>query len=62
MVHEEVISFYIVATRIILENDANSIVQRASLKGLEIELPLAEQTLSQAFHSAKEQLTRSLLR
>jgi hypothetical protein len=45
-----------------MENDPDLIAQRASLKGPEMELPLTEQSLSQAFQAAKEQLTRSLLR
>jgi ribose 5-phosphate isomerase RpiB len=47
--------------RLIMKDDANVIAQGAILKGPELELSLTEQTLTQAFQSAKEQLTRSLL-
>ena len=47
---------------IILETDANVIANRVSMRGVDGETPLAEQTLSQALATAKEQLTRNLLR
>ena len=49
---------------VILETDANVIANRVSMRGVEGEqaTPLAEQTLSQALLTAKEQITRNLLR
>ena len=49
---------------VILETDANVIANRVSMRGVEGEqaTPLAEQTLSQALATAKEQITRNLLR
>jgi hypothetical protein len=49
---------------VILETDANVIANRVSMRGAEGEqaTPLAEQTLSQALATAKEQITRNLLR
>ena len=46
---------------IILETDASVIAGRVSMRGGDGELPLSEQTFSQALASAKEQLARSLL-
>eukprot|EP01135_Chromosphaera_perkinsii_P000766 Nk52_evm54s151 gene=Nk52_evmTU54s151 len=48
---------------IVLEADPTLIAQRSSMRGnSDNDVPLAEQTLSQAFASAREQLTRSLLK
>jgi hypothetical protein len=47
---------------IVLETDANVIANRVSMRGVDGETPLAEQTLSQALNTAREQLTRNLLR
>lgn len=46
---------------IILETDPSIVASRVSMRGAD-ELPLSEQTLSQAFALAKEQLARSLLK
>jgi hypothetical protein len=46
---------------IILETDPSVIASRVSMRGGDGELPLSEQTFSQALQSAKEQLARSLL-
>ncbi len=46
---------------IILETDASVIAGRVSMRGSDGEVPLSEQTFSQALASAKEQLARSLL-
>ena len=45
-----------------LPADANVIANRVSMRGVDGETPLAEQTLSQALNTAREQLTRNLLR
>jgi hypothetical protein len=56
------ISSFQVPPRIILEWDVDEIVKRVSLKTtLENETPIAEQTLSQAFETAKEQLIKSFI-
>lgn len=47
---------------VILETDANVIANRVSMRGADSDTPLAEQSFSQALASAKEQLTRNLLR
>jgi len=48
--------------RILLEWDVDEIVKRVSLKSaLENETPIAEQTISQAFESAKESLIKSFI-
>ncbi|KAK9868753.1 hypothetical protein WJX84_006598 [Apatococcus fuscideae] len=47
---------------LILETDSTTIASRVTMRGAENETPLAEQTLSQAFASAKEQIARSLLK
>ena len=49
---------------VILETDANVIANRVSMRGVEGEqaTPLAEQMLSDALATAKEQITRNLLR
>ncbi len=46
---------------IILETDPSVVAGRVSMRGSDGELPLSEQTFSQALASAKEQLARSLL-
>jgi len=47
---------------IILEWDVDEIVKRVSLKSsIENETPITEQTISQAFESAKEQLIKSFI-
>jgi len=46
---------------IFLESDPNEIQKRVSLKGAEEETPLTEQTLSEAWKTAKEQITKSFL-
>jgi len=46
---------------ILLETDPSEIQKRVSLKGAEEDVPLTEQTLSQAWETAKEQLTKSFL-
>jgi len=47
---------------IILETDASIIANRVSMRGADGDTPLAEQSFTQALASAKEQLTRNLLR
>jgi len=47
---------------IILEADPAILSSRASMKGAESDLPITEQTLSQALQSAKEQFTRTILK
>jgi len=47
---------------IILETEASAIANRVALRGAADELPLAEQTFSQALASAKEQIAKSLLK
>eukprot|EP00894_Picocystis_sp_ML_P000188 jgi/Pico_ML_1/50705/g1866.t1 len=47
---------------IILETDASAIANRVALRGAADDLPLAEQTFSQALASAKEQIAKSLLK
>eukprot|EP00126_Sphaerothecum_destruens_P007371 Sdes_comp19821_c0_seq1m11978 len=48
---------------VILESDPTLIAQRSSMRSNhETEIPLSEQTISQAFASARDQLTRSLLK
>lgn len=47
---------------IILETDPATIAARVGMRGADNEIPLAEQTLSQAFASAREQLAKSLLK
>eukprot|EP01118_Nematostelium_gracile_P019235 TRINITY_DN884_c0_g1_i1.p1 TRINITY_DN884_c0_g1~~TRINITY_DN884_c0_g1_i1.p1 ORF type:complete len:190 (+),score=59.75 TRINITY_DN884_c0_g1_i1:112-681(+) len=47
---------------IILEADPIVIAQRVSMKGADSDIPLSEQTISQALQSAKEQIARSLLK
>mmetsp|Transcript_28662 Transcript_28662/g.39588 ORF Transcript_28662/g.39588 Transcript_28662/m.39588 type:complete len:179 (-) Transcript_28662:183-719(-) len=47
---------------VILETEANVIASRVTMRGADSDLPLSEQTFSQALASAKEQLARSLLK
>lgn len=47
---------------VIMETEPNVIANRVSMRGADGDTPLTEQTISQAFASAKEQLTRNLLR
>ena len=47
---------------VILETDSNVIANRVSMRGADGDTPLAEQSFTQALASAKEQLTRNLLR
>eukprot|EP00850_Spirogloea_muscicola_P006441 SM000030S11450 [mRNA] locus=s30:699532:700836:- [translate_table: standard] len=47
---------------IILENDPNVIAGRVAMRGADTDLPLSEQTISQALATAKEHLARSLLK
>lgn len=52
----------IVDRGLILETDASTAAQRASMAGADGDVPLAEQTLSKVMATAKEQLARSLLK
>lgn len=47
---------------IVLETEASAVANRVALRGAADELPLAEQTFSQALASAKEQIAKSLLK
>ncbi|KAK9823143.1 hypothetical protein WJX72_000575 [[Myrmecia] bisecta] len=47
---------------LILETDPTTIASRVAMRGAESDVPLSEQTFSQALASAKEQLARSLLK
>jgi hypothetical protein len=47
---------------IILESDANIIASRVAMRGADADVPLSEQTISQALATAKEHLARSLLK
>jgi len=44
---------------LLMETDWQAVVERASMSGAERNIPLSEQTLSQAFVSAREQLIKS---
>ncbi|EFJ23942.1 hypothetical protein SELMODRAFT_442701 [Selaginella moellendorffii] len=46
----------------VLETDANSIASKVAMRGAESDVPFSEQTFSQALATAKEHLTRSLLK
>ncbi|KAF8071229.1 COPZ2 [Scenedesmus sp. PABB004] len=46
---------------LILETDPQTVAARVTMRGADGEVPIAEQTFSQAFASAKEHLARSLL-
>ncbi|KAI3466796.1 hypothetical protein Pfo_023459 [Paulownia fortunei] len=52
----------IVDGRIILETDANSIAGKVASHSIDSGAPLSEQTISQALATAREHLTRSLLK
>mmetsp|Transcript_18903 Transcript_18903/g.60719 ORF Transcript_18903/g.60719 Transcript_18903/m.60719 type:complete len:181 (+) Transcript_18903:124-666(+) len=47
---------------IIMETEPNIIAGRVAMRGADSDVPLSEQTFSQALASAKEQLARSLLK
>jgi hypothetical protein len=47
---------------IILESDANTIASRVAMRGADSDVPLSEQTISQALATAKEHFARSLLK
>eukprot|EP00873_Tetraselmis_striata_P001506 jgi/Tetstr1/421770/TSEL_012674.t1 len=47
---------------VILETEASVVAGRVAMRGADTEMPLSEQTFSQAFASAREQLARSLLK
>jgi hypothetical protein len=47
---------------VILETDPATIAGRVAMRGADADIPLTEQTLSQAFASARDQLTKSLLK
>lgn len=47
--------------RIVLETDPNVLEGRVSLRGSDTDVPFAEQTISQALKTAREQITKSLL-
>jgi hypothetical protein len=48
--------------RIMLEIEPDDIVQRVTKKSSDIELPITEQSFTQAFQRAKDQLANSLLK
>uniref|UniRef100_A0A061RHV0 Coatomer subunit zeta n=1 Tax=Tetraselmis sp. GSL018 TaxID=582737 RepID=A0A061RHV0_9CHLO len=52
----------IVDSGIILETDPSVVAARVAMRGADSDVPLSEQTFSQALASAKEQLARSLLK
>ena len=45
--------------RVILEMDAQQVASRVALKGPDMDVPLAEQTFTQALETAKQQFIRS---
>jgi len=47
---------------IILESDPSVIASRVAMKGADSDIPLSEQTISQALQNAREQIARSLLK
>ncbi|WIA32292.1 hypothetical protein OEZ86_003138 [Tetradesmus obliquus] len=47
---------------LILETDPQTVASRVTMRGADGEVPITEQTFSQAFASAKEHLARSLLK
>eukprot|EP00455_Lapot_gusevi_P044286 TRINITY_DN550_c0_g1_i2.p1 TRINITY_DN550_c0_g1~~TRINITY_DN550_c0_g1_i2.p1 ORF type:complete len:119 (-),score=23.30 TRINITY_DN550_c0_g1_i2:114-470(-) len=49
----------IVDDGVILENDPQMVVSRVSMKGQETDIPLAEQTFTQALQTARDQFIRS---
>jgi len=46
---------------VVLETDPTIISNRVAMRGAESEIPLAEQSLSQVWAGAREQMTRALL-
>jgi hypothetical protein len=48
--------------RIILDSDADTIVGKVEMHGADADVPLSEQTISQALATAREHLARSLLK
>ncbi len=53
---------YIYIYRVIFEADPSVIAGRVAMKGADNDVPLSEQTISQALQTAKEQIARSLLK
>lgn len=47
---------------IILETDPQSITNRVLMRGIDSEVPMSELTISQAFASARQQLTKSFMK
>ncbi|KAH7299165.1 hypothetical protein KP509_25G075600 [Ceratopteris richardii] len=47
---------------IILETEANVIAAKVAMRGADADVPLSEQTISQALATAREHLARSLLK
>ena len=47
---------------VILETDSGVIANRVSMRGADSEIPLTEQSFAQAIASAREQISRNLLR
>jgi len=47
---------------VILESDTATLSSRVAMKGADSDIPLSEQTISQALSTAKEHITRSLLK
>jgi len=47
---------------VILESEPSIIASRVSMKGLNSDIPLSEQTISQALQTAKDQIARSILK
>jgi len=52
----------IIDNGVILETEANIIANRVTMRGADNDVPLSEQTFTQAFTSAREQLARTLLK
>jgi hypothetical protein len=52
----------IVDSGIILDSDADTIVGKVEMHGADADVPLSEQTISQALATAREHLARSLLK
>lgn len=48
--------------RLVLETEPQVVAARVSMRGADGEAPAVEQTFSQAFASAREQIARSLLK
>ena len=51
-----------VVRSVVLETDPTIISNRVAMRGAEREIPLAEQSLSQVWAGAREQMTRALLK